>query len=100
MKTNKEIIEEFRQQFRPEYTGGGSIKNIIVYGKKLKSVKVDLSDVESFILQALDQKERGVREEIENWLDWYVMDKHDCDKPECKVIDDLYSFIKSKQPKE
>lgn len=64
MKTNKEIIKEFRKEFRPEYTGGGSIKNIIAYGKKLKSVKVDLSDVESFILQALDQKEREVREEI------------------------------------
>lgn len=107
MKSNDKIIEEFREQFRPEYAGGGSIKNIVAYGKKLKSVKVDLSEVEQFILKALEQKEREIVEMIENIRQREIEEEHiwNDGKAEAnwykgfyQALDDILSNLK--QPKE
>lgn len=57
-------VEEFRQTFRPDYNGGGSLKRIAEYSKKLKNTKVDLGEVENFITQLLSDARRELLDEI------------------------------------
>lgn len=40
------------------------------------------------------------RAEMREKLDWYVVNKHDCDKKECKVIDYIYHILKDLAGKE
>ena len=100
--------KEFNNKFKPDYSGGGSLRKISAYGRKLSTHKISYKESKDFICQTLALQKQDLKKKIEGWIKksakdnfHYYSGMHEeiinpyMENAHLKTLSDLQEFLKT-----